>query len=159
MGEKWLIVGVGNPDRGDDGVGPAVAASLRGRLSDTVQIRAHGGEMTTLLDDLERAEAVILVDAAASGSAPGGIHRFTAHDAPLPETVFAVSTHGFGVSQAIEMARALGTLPAVCVVYAVEGQQFETGCGLSAPVAAAVPEVSERIVTELEARAPEVGHA
>ena len=53
-----------------------------------------------------------------------------------------------GVADAIELARALGELPVRCVVYAVEGQSFETGAPLSARVEAAVFEVERRVRAE-----------
>jgi hydrogenase maturation protease len=60
-----------------------------------------------------------------------------------------VSTHAFGVAEAIELARALRQLPPVLVVYGVEGATFETGAGLSTVVAAAVPQAVARVRQEL----------
>lgn len=149
MKAACLIVGVGNPDRGDDAVGRLIAASLRDRVPSGVAVREDNGEMTTLLEWLEGTEKAYLVDAAASGARAGTTHRFAAHEAPLPKTLLALSTHGFGVAEAIELARAMGTLPPVCVVFAVEGEDFEAGRPVSAVVAAAVDGVVERILAEI----------
>lgn len=144
-----VVVGIGNPDRGDDAVGRAVARALRGRLPDHVGIVEADGEATALLECLEDVPEAYLVDACASGSPPGTIRRFDAAAEPLPQAAFGLSTHGFGLAEAIELARALGQLPGRCVVYAVEGQGFETGAPLSAPVERAVPGVVERLCAEL----------
>lgn len=148
MGAR-LIIGVGNPDRGDDAVGRAVAQQLKGRVPEGVEVLEEEGEMTALLEHLEEADEAYLIDASASGEAPGTVRRFDAAAAPLPNAVMAVSTHGFGLAEAIEMARAMGTLPATCLVYAVEGAGFEAGEPLSEPVAAAVAQVAEKIVADV----------
>ena len=80
----------------------------------------------------------MVVDAAASGAPPGSVRRFEAHAAPLPAHLLRSSTHAFGVAEAIELARALGRLPPILDVYAIEGSDFSAGAGLSPPVAAAV---------------------
>jgi hydrogenase maturation protease len=48
------------------------------------------------------------------------------------------STHALGVAEAIELARALGRLPARLEVYAIEGARFTAGAGLSPAVEQAV---------------------
>jgi hydrogenase maturation protease len=60
-----------------------------------------------------------------------------------------LSTHGFGLAEAIELARALGGLPPRCVVYAIEGSSFEEGAALSPPVVAAAAEVARRLCGEI----------
>ena len=70
-------------------------------------------------------------------------------EAPLPQGAFGVSTHGFGLHEAIELARALGQLPSHCVVYAIEGASFETGAPQSPLVAGAVVEVASRLSAEI----------
>jgi len=148
-GRRAIVIGIGNPDRGDDGAGPAVVRWLRGKLPADIEIRAHDGEPASLLACLEGARAAWLIDASASGAAAGSVLRFDARAAPLPEQAFAVSTHGLGVAQALELARALGELPGCCIVYAIEGGTFEPGAPLSPAVAAAVAEVGERLRREL----------
>ena len=144
-----LVIGIGNPDRGDDAAGRAVARWLRGVLPPQIGILEHDGEATSLLARLEGAEIVCLIDASASAAPAGTVRRFDVAAAPLPQGAFGVSTHGLGLAEAIELARALGQLPARCIVYAVEGASFGPGEPLTPPVAAAVPEVGRRVQAEL----------
>jgi hydrogenase maturation protease len=144
-----VVIGVGNPTRGDDGFGIAVARALRERDHGGVRILERPGEATALLDAWSEAERVIVVDAASSDSPPGTIHRFEAHERPLPVSLLQSSTHGFGVACAVELARALGVLPGRVVVYAVAGRTFDLGSSLSPEVEAALPEVVDRILTEV----------
>lgn len=130
-------------------MGRVVARSLRDRVGEGVEVREHDGEAAALLDWLTQADAVWLVDASASGAEPGAIRRLDACDGPLPEAPPPVSSHGFGPAEAIELARAMRSLPATCILFAVEGRSFEAGRPLSPVVAAAAQEVADRIVVEL----------
>jgi hydrogenase maturation protease len=149
---RTIVIGIGNPDRGDDAAGRAVIRRLRTvELPAGVEIAELGGETTSLLALLERADGAVLVDACVSHLSPGTIHRFDVTAAPLPQAAFSLSTHGLGLAEAIELARALGQLPSPCVVYAIEAESVAPGEPLSPRVAAASRTVSERICGELAA--------
>jgi hydrogenase maturation protease len=148
---RRLVVGIGNCDRGDDGVGPFITRGLRGRLPEGVEVRESGGEATRLLELLAGADAAWLVDAAVSGADPGTIRRLDAAHGPLPGTMLALSSHGLGLAQAVELARALGSLPRRLVVYAIEGAEFAPGAPLSPAVEAAALEVGSRLLAEISA--------
>jgi hydrogenase maturation protease len=150
---RTLIIGVGNADRGDDGAGLATAARLRERLQDGDGIRVieHGGEATGLVDAMTGWDEVLIVDAASSGAEPGSYHVFEAGQNALPSNLADMSSHGFGVPQAIELARALGSLPARCRVYAIEGSVFDTGAPLSDDVRDAIEAVIKDIQQSWEA--------
>ena len=146
MAGRFLVVGIGNPQRGDDGAGRAVVAWLRGRLPEAVELAVQDGNAVGLFDGFAGAAAIWLVDACVSGRAPGTLQRFDAVAAPLPEALRSCSTHGLGPAQAIELARALGQLPGRCRVHVIEGAEFAPGAGLSPAVAAAVPDVGQGVV-------------
>jgi hydrogenase maturation protease len=146
---RQIVLGVGNPNRGDDAAGRWVARLLRGRLPDDVEVAEHDGEATSLLVRFGGVAAAFLVDACASGALAGTVRRFDVSAAPLPQAAFGLSTHGFGLAEAIELARALALLPTHCIVYAVEGESFEVGAQLSLPVSAAVADVARRLAAEI----------
>ena len=144
-----LVVGIGNPDRGDDGVGPAVANRLRGRAPPGICILERRGNVLDLMEDWEGFAAVIVVDAAAPAGRPGRVDRLDLVDCPLAVGVACSSTHGFGVGEAVELARRLGRLPRHLIAYLVEGERFDVGAPLSPFVARAVDPVLDRIAAEL----------
>ena len=113
------VIGLGNPYRGDDAAGPACIAELRGRLPVDLELIESDGEPAALLALLGCAREVCLIDACASGLPAGTVQRFDAATAALPSLGGATSTHGIGLPEAIELARALGMLPRRCVVYAI----------------------------------------
>ena len=52
---RILVLGLGNPDRGDDGAGRAAARALRPLLPEDVEVTEADGKMTDLLGRLEQA--------------------------------------------------------------------------------------------------------
>lgn len=144
-----VVIGVGNPDRGDDAAGRAVAKKLMGALPAAVQIAEHDGEATSLLERLDGATRAFLIDACSSGAPPGTLRRFDAAAEPLPQQAFRGSTHAFGVAEAIELARALDRLPPSCILYAIEGASYDSGAPLSFAAEAAVAEAARRIEAEI----------
>ena len=148
-----LIIGVGNPDRGDDGAGLAAAGLMRERLDhrDDIHVLQHWGESTGLVDAMTGWDDVIIIDAARSDREPGSWHVFDVTASPLPSDLADLSSHGFGIPQAIELARALDTLPKRCRIYAIEGTTFDSGAPLSDVVRVAVEAVAREIMQSLEA--------
>jgi len=144
-----IVLGIGNLDRGDDAAGPAVARLLRGALPRDVEVAEHGGEAAALLGRLDGVAEAYLVDACVSGAPAGTVQRFDAASTPLPQGLFGLSTHAFGLAEAVELGRALGQLPPRCIVYAIEAGAFEVGEALSPGVEAAVSDVARRIHDEL----------
>ena len=149
MAAATLIVGAGNAFRRDDGAGLETAARLRGALAGDIRVLAKDSDFASLLDDWQGADAVVVIDATSSGSEPGTIRRYDAHERPLPSAFSRSSTHSFGVGEAIELARVLGRLPAHVVVFGIEGRDFTPGEGLSPDVDAAVDEVVRRVAEEM----------
>jgi hydrogenase maturation protease len=72
---RVLIIGYGNPLRGDDGLGWHAAERLRAELtSEDVEVKAVHQLTPELSDDLSKAELAIFIDAAAEGE-PGAVLR------------------------------------------------------------------------------------
>jgi hydrogenase maturation protease len=143
-----LVIGIGNSYRGDDAVGLVVARQVRERAPAGVTVLECLGEGTSLMKAWEGADAVILVDAAHGGAAPGTVYRMDAHEGPIPTEFFHYSTHAFSVAEAVELARALDQLPRRLVVYGIEGRDFAAGNEMSKEVSDAAQHVAECILQE-----------
>lgn len=150
-----LVAAIGNPDRGDDGVGPAVTRELQRRAPAGVRLLECGGDLLGLIDEWTDAAAAILVDASDPAGDPGHIRRLDLVGSRLPADFAQNSTHAFGLAETVELARALGQLPRRLVVYLVEGERFDIGVSLSPRVAEAVERASEAILAELAGIAAE----
>jgi hydrogenase maturation protease len=149
-----VVIGVGNSLRGDDGVGQFVVRLMRSEIPPDVRLLEHDGEATALLAELQLARRVWLIDAAQSGAPPGTIHRIDCASSGAIVPRGGVSSHGFGVAEAIGLARALGTLPEHCIVYAIEAADFTPGAAMSPAVMRAAHEVAARILEELATLPP-----
>jgi hydrogenase maturation protease len=147
---KLKVVGIGNAWRSDDAVGLVVARRLREVLPASVEVLEREGEPTGLIETWADAEALWLVDAVSSEAPPGTVHRVDASHTELPEQFGGGSTHHFRLGEAVAMARALGRLPKLVVVFGIEGKSFETGKELTPEVAAAVPVVVAAVRSEVQ---------
>jgi hydrogenase maturation protease len=147
--QHTLVAGIGNIMRGDDAAGLVAACRIAETDLDGVTILEEDGPLDLLLDSWLSYDLVILIDAVHSGAPSGTIFRFDARTEPLPAIFPAqISSHGMGIPEAVELARALDQLPPGLIVYGIEGQEFEAGAGLTAAVEAAVDDVVERVTEE-----------
>ena len=145
---ETLVVGIGDPMRGDDGLGPAVVERLR-LLPANVCLETHWGEGAGLMALWRGWERVILVDAMTSGIEAGTLRWFDAERLPAPG-LFPHSTHRFGLAEALAMSQVLGELPAGIAVLGIEGRCFLPGAGLSPEAAAAVEPACEQILRRVQ---------
>lgn len=145
-----LVIGIGNPFRGDDGCGLAVARALRKAQGLSAEVEESDGEPTHLLDLWQERGLVIVVDAIQTGSAPGTVLRFDMNEDSSPPTFSVASTHGLSLSDGIALGRSLGCFPRRLLVFGIEATRWEMGSEMSPPVAAAVPRVASLIEAELQ---------
>ncbi len=151
---RTLILALGNPLRGDDGVGPAVAECLqKADLPPGVTVQDGGtpGLETALL--LQGYDRVLIVDAAEMGREPGEWVRFTTAEVTLQADDLhgRVAVHYAGLAEALALAEALDLLPAEIVIYGIQPLNTDLAEALSAPVQAAVPAVCAAILDALRA--------
>ncbi|MCB1123832.1 MAG: hydrogenase maturation protease [Verrucomicrobiae bacterium] len=145
------VLGIGNPDCGDDAAGPAVIQALKEMMSPKYQLQTQNGETSELIETLGHFDAVIIIDAIAARSEAGRIHRFNASKMELPAIWFSkYSTHSMGVHEAIEMARVLGDLPARTLVFGIEGTHFEPGEDMSPEVEDKISELAYMVKREID---------
>jgi hydrogenase maturation protease len=144
-----VVVCIGNRYRGDDAAGLAVADRVRARVPEEVSVRVFEEEPTRLIDVFGGADVALVVDAVSTGAPAGTVHRFDVSDVPLPSRGFRSSTHALGIGDAVELARALGRLPARTVVFGVEGSGFPAREGMSPAVTDAVERASAAVLEEV----------
>ena len=149
---KRLVLGLGNPLRGDDGVGPAVISQLtEAALPPDVSVVDGGtpGLETVLL--LEGYEQAILVDAADMGLAPGTWRRISPDMSALKRRAGSLTgtLHDAGVAEALILGQALGVLPDKLIIYGVQPEHTDWVDRLSEPVEAVVPAICAAIVEEI----------
>lgn len=158
---RVLVAGVGNLFLRDDGFGPEVARRLAaeavpaGRDVRVVDYGIRG--MHLAYDLLGGVDVLVLVDAvppAAPGKAvPGSLRVMRVRSEDLHGTA-SLDPHGMDPAAVLGRLRSLGgELPLTYVVGCVPADVTE-GIGLSAPVAAAVPEAIAIVGSLLEQHVP-----
>lgn len=141
-----LVIGVGSPDGGDDAVGLQVAEQAR--LSGRTTLRVLTTTVpTSLLDLWCDHDDVVLIDAVRCAGSPGTV-TVRRLDAPQRRArPGARGTHGFGVVQTVELARALHRLPRSLVLVGIEATDLGPGRPLSPEVRASIPAAVRAVLT------------
>jgi hydrogenase maturation protease len=142
---KTLVVGLGNPILGDDGIGWKIAQELQQIKvipSDvTIECLAIGGiSLMEALIDFDRA---ILIDAIVTGQIPvGSVNLYTLDNLPNLTSGHMSSAHDTSLVDALQMGRSLGAhLPEDISVVTVESQKvYVFSENMTPAVAAAVPQ-------------------
>ena len=147
---KTLVLGLGNVIMGDEGVGVHVVRALeKHTLPAGVECLDGGTGGFILLEPLENAGRIILIDAAADGNPPGTVTRTTPRfSKDYPPTLTA---HDIGVKDLLDVFYIQGGGPEV-VLYAITidpKQPIRMSLSEDGEVAAAI--AVERIVAELAA--------
>ncbi len=112
------VIGIGSPF-GDDRAGLEVARRLAAEPPAGATVCLADRPGVDLLELIDGAAAVILLDAARSEAPAGTVHDLALDDVPRAPLRF-VSSHGLGVAEVLALARALGRLPPRGRVIAIE---------------------------------------
>jgi hydrogenase maturation protease len=137
---------------GDDRLGWVAAATLRRAAvmnaapSGLIEISILDRPGALLPMHWRGTDSVILLDAVRSGAAPGTRHCLDASH--LTGAGMGFSSHGFGVAEAVELARALGEMPARLLLRGIEADPFWAGISLSPAVASVMSAFSADIAKE-----------
>ncbi len=143
-----LVLACGNPSRGDDGLGPELAAALERDQAFAIA----RGELEVLTDfqlsvehalELPGRRRVIFVDAAASGPE-------VVLEALEPRRDDSFTTHRLSPPALLQVYRDIEAAPLPeCRLLAVRGERFELGEGLSARAQANLRRALEVLEAEL----------
>ncbi len=142
--KRVLVVGLGNPNLGDDGVGWKVAEEMKNQLPPDLPVDMDclslGG--ISLMEHLIGYSHAILIDAFALEEPIGSILILKLGDLPNYSAFHAASTHDISLQTAIELGKSMGAkLPDdVTVVGIATKHVCDFSKSLSPPVAEAVPQ-------------------
>jgi hydrogenase maturation protease len=149
-GKKTLVLGLGNVLMGDEGVGVHVVRALEGRrLPAGVECLDGGTGGFVLLEPLQSADQIILIDAAADENPPGTVTRTTPRfSSDYPPTLTA---HDIGVKDLLDaFYMQSGQRDVILYAITIDPQQ-PIRMSLSAELAKAAAQAEEQIFTELHA--------
>ncbi|HEV2670500.1 MAG TPA: HyaD/HybD family hydrogenase maturation endopeptidase [Gemmatimonadales bacterium] len=148
-----VVIGLGNPLMGDDGLGIAVLERLRARyaLPPAIELVDGGTWGLNLLPVIEDAAALILIDAIDAGVAPGTAVRI--ERAFLPRYLATkISPHQVDLRDVLALAELRGTLPADTVAIGLQPQTVALGDALSPLLSRELDAVTATVLEELALR-------
>jgi len=149
---KTLLIGLGNPILGDDGVGWKVVENVRCQIDPEMRVDVDclslGG--ISLMEHLIDYQRAILVDAFISDENIGSVLVYKLNEIPNYSAYHITSMHDTSLQNAIELGKSMGAvLPDDIVVVGIAIRHIvDFSEELSPPVAGAIPQVA-KIVLDL----------
>jgi hydrogenase maturation protease len=145
------VIGCGNTNRRDDGVGSAVLRRLAGRglaRAGGVKLLDAGTDGMAVMFAARGCRSLILIDACRSGAAPGAVFEVPGAELERPEPP-SFTTHDFRWDHALHAGRRVlrQSFPDDVTVLLVEAASVELGIELSPAVAEAAVTVADRVET------------
>jgi hydrogenase maturation protease len=132
-----LVLGLGNPEAGDDGLGPVLVNELSKQYRYTggfVEFVNGGTRGLGLLNSMAGRLAVVVLDAVASGGRPGTVSVLKGSDVVRYATSHPTSNLEGNAGELLATAAFLGDLPGHCYIVGVEPADRGRGTGLSKEV-------------------------
>ena len=152
---KTLVIGLGNPILGDDGVGWKVARELSTRIdagsSVEIDYAALGG--LNLMERMLGYQRVIVIDSMETGQNPEGYVRvFPLAALENPYAGHSASPHDASLMTALEAAKSAGAdIPSRVDVVAIEAKNvYDFSDSLSPQIEKAVPIAVEQVLKLLK---------
>jgi hydrogenase maturation protease len=150
------VIGCGNSNRSDDGVGVFVAQALQRRLQSNprngVRVFDAGTGGMDVMFQARGARRLIVVDAATSGAPPGAIFEVPGEELQRSHTP-SFNLHDFRWDHALAAGRLIfrEQFPTDIMVMLIEAECLDYGLALSAPVRAAAERVIARLSQVIDA--------
>lgn len=144
-----LVLALGNPLLGDEGVGPKALEKLAAapELPASVELLDGGTSGLSLVPRVRAASRVLVLDAVRAGKPPGTVVELDGSGlgelSPSP-----TSPHQIGLSGIVAACRIAGG-PEEIVVLGVEPESMSLGVGLSASVSRALDKLVEEALRQI----------
>jgi len=147
-----LIGGIGNILLGDDGVGPYLARLLTAyfEFDEGVEIADLGTPALDLIDQISGRDAVILIDSIKVDSAPGSVLLYRKADIMRHCPEVRMDPHSPALVETLLSVEMFAVSPHDVLLIGIAGASYDSGCRLSAPVAASIPQAVGEIQAELD---------
>ncbi|MBM9520354.1 hydrogenase maturation protease [Desulforhopalus vacuolatus] len=148
--KKIGVIGVGNPQMGDDGIGPVLIHRLNAfpLFSDTVCFIDGGTGGMTLVHELAKLYTAIIVDAGDFGGKPGEFRIFSPEELVSVKQFSGFSVHEWDLIKTIEISKVMEELPEHLHIMAIQPETIAWQSKLSKILESQIP-VYEKAVWKL----------
>jgi hydrogenase maturation protease len=141
-----FVVGIGNVLLRDEGIGCHVVHALEGIPLPDVEI-IDGGTCPDVLQLLEDADKLVIVDAVKGGGVPGQIYRFHPEDITLEQKPL-LSLHDTSLIDSLKLMQLWHNIDEA-VIIGVEPRELSWGLELSPELQEKMPQIIDAILEEL----------
>lgn len=149
MNNRTIILGLGNSLRADEGFGVHLLKNLENlHLPPAVELVDGGTLGLRLLEYVERADNLLVLDAVDTGEKPGTVVRLAGENVKRYGRA-KLSLHQLGFQEVLALAELRGANPRDIVVIGIQPQSLEWGCELTNVVKARIPEAIEQVDRQL----------
>lgn len=149
MSASTVLLGLGSPIMGDDGLGLVALERLRERwVIDDIELVDGGTWGMTLLPVIQDADRVLVVDAIAAHQPPGSLVVLEKERLPIYLTR-ALSPHQVDLRDVLAVAELTGRMPEVIVAMGVQPETVSLSTELTPVVAARMDELEAAIIERL----------
>jgi len=149
VSDGTVVIGVGSPLMGDDGLGLVALRELRGwAFEPPVELLDGGTWGMNLLPSVESATRLLIIDAVDTGEARDDVVRLEGDAIPRFFST-KLSPHQIDLREVLALAELRDTLPADTVVLGLQPESIEMRTGLSPDVEAKLPDLVDAVLVEL----------
>jgi hydrogenase maturation protease len=141
-----VVVGIGNVLLRDEGIGCHVVHALERVPLPDVEI-IDGGTCPDVLQLLEDADKLVIVDAVKGGGVPGQIYRFHPEDITLEQKP-VLSLHDTSLIDSLKLMKLWHNIGET-VIIGVEPRELSWGLELSPELQEKMPQIIDAILSEL----------
>ena len=149
--QQTLIVGVGNPLLGDEGIGPYAVRNLSQLpMPPDVDILDCGCDLLNLVSYMDRPKKIIILDAIRAGGKPGRIYRFDLDELETIQTTTR-SAHQLQTVDALRLLKKVCLCLSRCeiIVIGIEPKVMELSGDLSEEVTESIADLTRLVLEEL----------
>jgi hydrogenase maturation protease len=147
-GERTVVIGLGSPLMGDDGLGLVALERLRDLAPAGVELVDGGTWGMTLLPTVETADRLLLLDAINADRVPGTLIELEGEAVPRHFDL-KFSTHDIDLRDVLALAELRGRTPGRLVALGLQPDRIEMVTALSPLIERALDDVIDRAVAIL----------
>ncbi|MBN1816122.1 MAG: HyaD/HybD family hydrogenase maturation endopeptidase [Sedimentisphaerales bacterium] len=147
-----IVLGLGNPLMGDEGVGVRIVQELQstwGNDFPQVDFLDAGTGGMGILHWIAGRRKAVFIDCALMGEQPGSIRRFTPDQVRTQKVLAHQSLHEADILNIIDVSRHLGECPDQVVFFGIEPESIAERIGLSPPLENQLPQYLNEVISEL----------
>lgn len=142
--DEIKILGIGNLVRQDEGVGIHLLKALENQLPPEIELLDGGTGGLALLDYVESAGKLLVLDAVDAGRQPGEVVVWRQEQVPY-FLAGKMSIHQVGFAEVLNLAKFRGNYPEEIAVIGIQPQVLDWGTELSEAVKGSIPDALQEV--------------